>query len=102
MNPHNGICLCSLHDRAFDKGLLIVDLKYQIRVHPDVEALRHVPAVSANFIQFIGESLNLPDRWHPDPTLLERHQRICDETRTHAPAPTPILDRGGVHNNIGL
>jgi putative restriction endonuclease len=24
MNPHNGICLCALHDRAFDLGILLI------------------------------------------------------------------------------
>jgi putative restriction endonuclease len=32
MNPCNGICLSSLHDRAFDRGLLNIDADHQIRM----------------------------------------------------------------------
>src|SRR4051794_2574685 len=30
LDPHNGVCLCALHDRAFDRGLLSVDDHYRI------------------------------------------------------------------------
>jgi len=31
--PSNGICLCSLHHTAYDKGLLYIDKKYRIRIN---------------------------------------------------------------------
>jgi hypothetical protein len=41
---------------------------------PDgVEAAANVPSVAANFLSFVGQKLTLPDRWRPDPALLERH-----------------------------
>ena len=30
LNPHNGICLNSIHDRAFDRGLITIDKGYKI------------------------------------------------------------------------
>lgn len=30
LNPHNGICLNSIHDKAFDRGLITIDKDYNI------------------------------------------------------------------------
>ena len=30
MNPRNGICMCSLHDKAFDRGLISVNDDYRL------------------------------------------------------------------------
>ncbi|WP_201793226.1 HNH endonuclease [Actinobacillus seminis] len=32
LNPHNGICLNSIHDRAFDRGLITIDTDYKIMI----------------------------------------------------------------------
>ena len=32
MNPHNGICLCSLHDCAFDAGVMLIDKAFKVRI----------------------------------------------------------------------
>ena len=29
-NPQNGLCLNALHDKAFDKGLITINKKYEI------------------------------------------------------------------------
>lgn len=80
MNPRNGICLCTLHDKAFDKGLIHFSRDYVISLHPTVATESHAPAVVANFTRFAGQSLQLPDRWHPDPAFLERHSQILATT----------------------
>jgi putative restriction endonuclease len=73
MNPQNGLCLCVLHDRAFDRGLLIIRADYQISIHDDLRATSHNSAVADNFLRFHGSKLKLPERWLPDPALLDRH-----------------------------
>lgn len=80
MNPRNGICLCSLHDRAYDQGLLHFACDCTISLHSDVEAVAHIPSVNVGFIQFAGKSLTLPDRWHPDPVFLDRHRELLRPT----------------------
>ncbi len=67
MNPRNGICLCTIHERSFDKGLLFINRDYTIALHADVKAMSAVASVEANFSRFVGCSLTLPDRWHPTP-----------------------------------
>ena len=32
LNPQNGICLCSLHDKAFDTGLIGIDISYKVLI----------------------------------------------------------------------
>ena len=34
MNPHNGVCLCSLHDRAFDSGILAINSDFEVLIEP--------------------------------------------------------------------
>lgn len=76
MNPQNGICLCAIHDRAFDKGLLGIGTDYKMSIHPMVWKSEKITAVKDFLIRFEGQRLMLPDRWHPDPDLLKRHSKI--------------------------
>jgi putative restriction endonuclease len=79
MNPHNGICLCVLHDRAFDVGFLVIRPDYRLAIAAAARALDTSPAVGMCLIAFDKKTISLPDRWHPDPLLLERHARIIGD-----------------------
>ncbi|MCI0361757.1 MAG: HNH endonuclease [Planctomycetaceae bacterium] len=72
MNPQNGICLCALHDRAFDKGVLRIAPDYLISISAIVLKAEPVRSIADSLIRFDGKSLALPDRWHPNPVLLKR------------------------------
>lgn len=76
MNPQNGVCLCSIHDRAFDAGLLVINPDYRIDIHPDIRRESGVDIVKTYFLQFTGKSIRIPNRWPPDPILLERQHQI--------------------------
>lgn len=76
MNPRNGICLCALHDRAFDRGLLLIDPQYQISLHQTVHEHAANPAVQDSLVRHAGSGMRLPERWHPEPELLARHGRL--------------------------
>jgi putative restriction endonuclease len=76
MNPQNGICLCSLHDRAFDTGLLVVSRDFRISIHATVGAHGGVRPVAENLLRFEGNLLHLPERWHPDAELLVRRGNL--------------------------
>lgn len=76
MNPRNGICLCALHDRAFDAGILDVDEQYVIRITDHVRLDRNNPAVKTMLHRFNGERIKLPDRWLPDPELLTKRRQL--------------------------
>jgi len=74
MNPRNGVCLCSLHDRAFDTGVLIIDADFRISIHANISQTYSKNSSVARFLfDYSGETIHLPDRWHPEPDLLRRH-----------------------------
>lgn len=76
MNPGNGICLCSLHDKAFDTGLLRVTPEFSITLRDDIRDFSALPAIQDYFLKFDGENLILPDRWHPQPKFFARRLGI--------------------------
>ena len=82
MNPCNGICLCSLHDRAFDRGVLNIGADYQIRIHECVMHFQDTPSVETSLLAYSGKAIALPDRWHPDKSLLKRHGELMAENQS--------------------
>jgi putative restriction endonuclease len=72
MNPCNGICLCGTHDLAFERGLLLIQSDYTLRVPDRVTKAKTIESVHDWLCRYDGWSLSLPDRWMPDPTLLGR------------------------------
>jgi hypothetical protein len=74
MNPTNGICLCSLHDRAFDTGILSISPEYTVRIRHDVAKLTEPAVVAPMLNQFADQQVHLPERWRPDATLLIRRE----------------------------
>jgi predicted restriction endonuclease len=76
MNPRNGLCLCGTHDLAFEKGILRVSSDYHIHIHVGA-SVRNNSAVETWLSRFEGKTIHLPDRWHPDPSLLERRYSIA-------------------------
>lgn len=78
MNPRNGICLCVLHDKAFDRGLLSIACDYQIQIRGDVREFESNQAVSQGLLAFEGSTIRLPDRWYPDPQFLSLHHQLVE------------------------
>jgi DNA (cytosine-5)-methyltransferase 1/putative restriction endonuclease len=74
LNPRNGICLCSLHDRVFDEGMLVLDggMNWTC-LKPLRERLASTP-YEEFFGRYEGKPMYMPDRWRPDPALVEWHR----------------------------
>ena len=74
-NPGNGLCLNSLHDRAFDRGLITVTTDYTIRIssilkkQSDNEGIRWL-------LNFDNRQIILPERFMPVKDFLEYHNDI--------------------------
>jgi putative restriction endonuclease len=75
-DPRNGICLCALHDRAFDRGLISFDADFRLLISPKARAqLRgSSPVQLAAFNALEGRSLCVPRRFPPDPEALTYHR----------------------------
>lgn len=81
MNPRNGLCLCSLHDKAFDCGVLTVSSALSISIHDEAREFAESPPVLANLLAFDGKNIKPPERWPPASEFLMRHQEIAQERR---------------------
>jgi len=72
-NPRNGLCLCSLYDKAFDVGLMTIDSDYKIVLSKSLRnALPH-DVVHDFFLRYEGKSITLPYRFKPLRELLVWH-----------------------------
>ena len=73
-DPRNGICLCALHDRAFDRGLITVCEDYKIAVSREIKTPNASKLHRIGLLEIEGEKINLPDRFWPDPAALAYHR----------------------------
>ncbi len=73
LNPHNGLCLNSLHDRAFDRGLLTVTPNYKIKISKYIYDFINIEIVKEYFIFYENKNINLPNRFKPNKDFLEYH-----------------------------
>ncbi len=72
LNPHNGLALNALHDRAFDQGLITVGDDMTVRVSNRLK--QQDQFTQKAIVKFHGEGLILPVRFMPNPDFLEYHR----------------------------
>ncbi len=72
LNPSNGISLNSLHDRAFELGLITVTPKYKIKISSILKRDSSKPIVEL-FNKYDDKKIILPSRFLPDVELLKYH-----------------------------
>lgn len=73
LNPHNGLCLNSIHDKAFDKGFITITPDYKIKVSKYFDDFKKDDAVSDFFLKYENQSIILPDRFLPSKDFLDWH-----------------------------
>ncbi|MBI1268122.1 MAG: HNH endonuclease [Cryomorphaceae bacterium] len=73
LNPRNGLCLNSLHDRAFDQGYISITPDFKIIVSKSLWEFEDVKSVQDFFLKFHGQQIQLPDRFIPDREFLDYH-----------------------------
>ncbi len=74
VNPHNGLCLCVLHDKGFDRGFFTLGEDYEVVIG---HVLRHyLPNSSVNngFKIYEGQIITLPDKFIPNQQFLAIHR----------------------------
>lgn len=77
LNPRNGLCLSSLHDAAFDDGLITLDEAHRVVLSKRLKSYFSEPLMRRNFARFEGRSIRLPDKFtEPDPACLDYHRTI--------------------------
>jgi putative restriction endonuclease len=73
-DPRNGLCLCSLHDRAFDRGLMGIDSSFCLLVSPKLKHRNPLPIHKIGLLDLEGSRIQLPQRFAPNPACLEYHR----------------------------
>lgn len=70
LDPSNGLCLCVLHDKAFDKGYIGIDKDYHIQVSKRAEKDAEL---SKQLQPYNGKRIGLPSKHKPNLEYLEYH-----------------------------
>lgn len=71
-DPENGLCLCTLHDRAFDRGLLSLSRDLRIVVSEEIRDSQN-QSVRLYLREFQGCSIRPPRRFPPRPACVDWH-----------------------------
>jgi len=73
LNPQNGLCLSTLHDRVFDLGIITIDETMTVRL-----SKRYANQTNHFFGQsiaaFEGKAITLPEKFKPSLAFLEYHR----------------------------
>lgn len=73
-DPTNGLALCALHDKAFDRALISFDESMKLMVSSRLKERRVVAVHRAAFIDLEGQPLYRPIRCDPDPDAIAKHR----------------------------
>jgi len=74
LNPHNGLCLSSTQDKAFDKGLITIDSNYQIILSSYIKDFLSEKTIKENFGVYSDQPIQMPEKFHPDQDFLKYHR----------------------------
>ena len=73
LNPHNGLCLNLLHDKAFDRGLMTITEDYKIKLSNVITCYEHDKAIEKFFLPYDDQPIFLPNKFLPDKHFLLYH-----------------------------
>jgi putative restriction endonuclease len=73
LNPENGICLSPLYDRAYDKGYIGINEKFEILISAELKKKQKKEYYLQYFNLLIGKKINLPKKYYPKKEFLGFH-----------------------------
>ena len=75
LDPRNGLCLSSLHDAAFDSGLITLTDEFRVVLSKRLKAFFPQAALEQNFAPFEGQPICLPKKLaEPERAFLQFHR----------------------------
>ena len=75
-NPRNGLCLNSLHDKAFDQGLITLDDSYRIILSSRINEAFMDRNTRDWFVFYKDKEIQLPNKFLPDKSFIEYHNDV--------------------------
>lgn len=73
LNPENGICFSALYDRAFDRGLIGLNSRYEILISRDLKKKQNDDFFLRYFGYLQGKTITLPTKYNPRKEFIELH-----------------------------
>lgn len=73
LNPKNGLLLNTLHDKAFEQGLITVTEDLKIKVSSKLYKSELIESIKENFINYNNKPLREPNKFLPDTEFLKIH-----------------------------
>ncbi len=72
LNPRNGIAINSLHDKAFETGLISIDTNFKIKIAQELLTSKDAK-IDHYFKKYHDKEIILPSKFLPDETFLKYH-----------------------------
>jgi putative restriction endonuclease len=80
MNPRNGLCLNALHDKAFDRGIMVIADDFTVHFADSLRSTSTGYAENLNWLlKYEGQKITLPKKFAPNLELLAKHRRLCQQ-----------------------
>lgn len=73
LNPRNGLCLNSIHDKAFDRGFITITPDYKIKISKAIIDFKKDEAVQDFFLKYENQRIHIPDKFVPSKEFLDYH-----------------------------
>jgi len=75
LNPRNGLCLSTIHDKAFDSGFITVKPDMTISVSGELTSRENEGEQTRLLVQLHGREISLPHKFQPEPGFLVWHNQ---------------------------
>ncbi|SNY49203.1 putative restriction endonuclease [Arsukibacterium tuosuense] len=82
LNPHNGLALSALHDKAFDLGLITISEDYCVVVSSK-DGVKNDHFFKEAIANFHGKPITLPEKFYPAAQFLAYHREHIFERSCH-------------------
>lgn len=75
INPRNGLCLNSIHDKAFDRGFITVTPDYKVLISNFFDEYSNDETVNNFFLKYKNQKIILPNKFLPSKDFLDYHSQ---------------------------
>ncbi len=72
-NPQNGLALNPFHDKAFDKGYITLDKKFQVVISSKIKDIPMDEETKQWFMSYENKTIQMPDKFYPGKAFIEYH-----------------------------
>jgi putative restriction endonuclease len=73
LNPHHGLCLNAIYDKAFDRGFMTITPDYKVKTSTYFKDYSKENAVLDLFMKYDKQPIILPNRFLPLQDFLDWH-----------------------------